>query len=265
MTDETKGGALVEHRQDQTRELAAPANAGNILAMVLEAARDPNIDAAKVETMANLAMRMKDREQEEQFNRDKIAALMEMPSIAKNGAILNKQGGVQSRYSKWEDIHRIVKPILERHNLAISFNVGHSGQMVTVQPILSHRNGYVEKGGEMVLPIDTTGSKNGTQGAGSAASYGKRHTAKAMLNIVEHGVDDDGQSAGGGSADPYDMLTDAERRLVDEGRREASGGLESYAAWFKALPPDQRGLLAYNKGANGVSWHDQNKALAEKV
>lgn len=250
------------------RELApegADANSANILAMIMQAARDPTIDAAKVETMANLAIKLQDRERETAFNRDKIAALMEMPSIAKNGAILNKAGQIQSRYSKWEDIHWIVKPILERHNLAISFNVGSSGQMVTVQPILSHRNGFVEKGDHMPLPIDTTGSKNGTQGAGSAASYGKRHTGKAMLNIVEHGVDDDGQAAGGGSTDPYAMLTPDERGLVDKGRLIAADGMDAYAEWFKGLPADQRGFLAYNKAGNGMSWHDQNKDLASKV
>lgn len=244
---------------------AADANSANVLAMVLQAARDPEIDAAKVETMANLAIKLQDRERETEFNRDKIAALMEMPSIAKNGAILNKQGGIQSRYSKWEDIHRIVKPILERHNLAISFNVGSTGQMVTVQPILSHRNGFVEKGDHMPLPIDTTGSKNGTQGAGSAASYGKRHTGKAMLNIVEHGVDDDGQAAGGGSGEPYAMLTQDERNLVDHGRLIAADGMDAYAEWFKGIPADQRGFLAYNKAGDGMSWHDQNKDLASRV
>ena len=254
---------IVEHAPE-SRALAIP-QSSNVLAMVLEAARDPNIDAAKVETMANLAMRMQDREREEQFNRDKIAALMDMPSIAKNGAITNKQGGVQSRYSKWEDIHRIIKPILERHNLAISFNVDHTGQMVTVQPILSHRNGYVEKGGNMVLPIDTTGSKNGTQGAGSAASYGKRHTAKAMLNIVEGGVDDDGVAAGGGSSDPYEQLTPDERQLVDDGREAAAEGVAAYEAWFKALGPQQRGFLAYNRAGASGTWHDQNKGLAAQV
>jgi len=117
----------------------------------------------------------------------------------------------------------------------------------------------------MQLPIDTTGSKNGTQGAGSAASYGKRHTAKAMLNIVEGGQDDDGQSAGGGSADPYDLITDFERELVDEGRRVASEGSAAYEAWYKGLETAKRGFLAYNRSGNGMTWHDQNKSIAAAV
>lgn len=239
------------------RELSAT-TAGSVLAMVLEAARDPTIDAAKVETMANLAMRMQDRELEAEFNRAKIAALMEMPSIAKNGAILNKQGGIQSRYSKWEDIHRIVKPILDRNGLALSFNVGNvvaAGTiMVTVQPILQHRNGFKEIGAEMALPIDTTGSKNGTQGAGSAASYGKRHTGKAMLNIVEHNEDDDGQAAGNGPA--RRPLTEVQEILIADGNMAARKGAAAYEQWFRERTPAERGWLAME------GYHDELKLAA---
>jgi hypothetical protein len=156
-------------------------------------------------------------------------------------------------------------PILKKHGLVISHEIGHSGQMVTVRPVLAHVNGHVEKGGEMLLPIDTTGSKNGTQGAGSASSYGQRFTTIKMLNIITHDEDDDGRAAGGSASDPYELLTDPERELVDKGRRVASDGMDAYAAWFKELPADQRGFLAYNKGGNGKSWHDQNKDLASKV
>lgn len=259
MSEENKGLAL--HEPQSQALSVADSNSANLLAMVIEAAQNPEIDAGKMQAMANLAIQLQDRERETEFNRDKLAALMEMPSIGKRGEIQNKNGGVQSRYSKWEDIHKIVNPILQRHKLALSFNVGNVGQLVTVQPILSHVNGYVERGGEMALPIDTTGSKNGTQGAGSAASYGKRHTAKAMLNIVEHNEDDDGQRAGG-PVGGYDALPKDRRQLVDEGRSKTAGGSAPYAEWFKALPKEQAGWLAYNEAMPGVTWHQQNKSAA---
>jgi len=240
-----------------SRQLAT-ATAGSVLAMVLEAARDPNIDAAKVETMANLAMRMQDRELEAEFNRAKIAALMQMPSIGKKGEIRNKEGKVQYSYSKWEDIHRIIKPILDSHGLALSFNVGNvvAGQntLVTVQPILQHRNGFKEVGGEMSLPIDTTGSKNGTQGAGSAASYGKRHSAKAMLNIVEHNEDDDGASAGNGPT--RRPLNELQEILIADGNAAAKKGAASYEQWFKERSAAERGWLAME------GYHEELKQAA---
>lgn len=210
-----------------------------MFAGLVELAKNPDVDADKMGALADLQLKMLNHKQQEEFNRDKIAALLEMPTISKAGAIKNKAGAVQSRYARFEDIHRAVVPILRRHNLVISFNVGNSGQMVTVQPILSHANGYVEKGSEMALPIDTTGSKNGTQGAGSAASYGKRHTMKAMLNIIEDGEDNDGQGAGV----KYIEKADWQEELIDEGRKAALGGIASYEAFFKGQSAMRRGYL----------------------
>jgi hypothetical protein len=190
-------------------------------ASLVEMAANPDVDPMKVKALADLQMQMLDYSKQEEFNKAKIAAIMEMPEIDRRGAIKNRAGDVQSRYSRFEDIYRAVKPVLARHGLAISFNVGNNGQMVTVQPILSHTNGHVEKGEFMSLPIDTTGSKNGTMGAGSAASYGKRHTMKAMLNIVDQGTDDDGRGAG------------KWQELYDAAITAAEFGTVAYERWFK--------------------------------
>lgn len=237
-----------------------------LLRDIVQASRDPAVDAAKTTALANLAMQMQDREAERRFRMAKHKALLQMPKITKNGAITNKQGLVQSRYSKFEDIHKVVTPILAEHNLIISFNVGHEGQMVTVQPILSYSDGdyaFEEKGGEMVLAVDTTGSKNATQGAGSAASYGKRHSMKAMLNIVEDNEDDDGQQGAGVGG--YEALPQDRKDLIDKSRQEALRGTESYAAWFKALTPEERGFLGFNYSETGATWHEQNKLAAAAV
>jgi hypothetical protein len=127
--------------------------------------------------------------------------------------------------------------------------------MITVQPILSHVNGYVEHGGAMPLALDTSGSKNGTQGAGSTVSYGKRFTLKAMLNIVDAGVDDDGQSAGRGGAEH-----DGADPLYIEAGNAASCGLDAYRRWFKeTITAADRLKMDQNK------WHDHFKAVAERA
>lgn len=218
-----------------------------MFASLVELAKDPQVDPAKMTSLVDLQMKMMDYTKQEEFNKAKIAAIMEMPAIGKRGEIRNNAGKVQSRYSRFEDIYRIVKPILQRHGLAISFNVGNSDKMVTVQPLLSHTNGHVEKGEFMSLPIDTSGAKNSTQGAGSASQYGKRYTMKAMLNIVDEGADDDGKGAGG---DP----------LYEEAQAAASCGMAAYARWFKEdIDTTKRAKLV----ANG--WHDKFKELADKA
>lgn len=232
-----------------------------ILYDIVQASRDPAVDAGKTTALANLAMQMQDREAERRFRMAKHKALLDMPSIAKNGAITNKNGGVQSRYSRFEDIHRIVTPILAANNLILSFDIGHEGQLVTVQPILAYSDGelaFEERGGHMVLAVDTTGSKNATQGAGSAASYGKRHSMKAMLNIVEDGEDTDGRANVGG----YDTLPDTFKALIDRARSAAQEGTDGYAAYFKELSAEDKGFLAFNRTEGGETWHEQNKRNA---
>jgi len=252
---------------DQSTELTtteggavAPVTSQNLLGLIVQAARDPSIDADKMKTLAELATGMQDREAERRFRMAKHAAVQEMPSITKRGSIINhKTGALQSRYSKFEDIMAVVKPILDRHKLIATFNVDHQGQQITVQPILSYADGelaFEERGGHMVLAIDTTGSKNATQGAGSAASYGKRHALKAMLNIVEAGEDDDG---GGANELPPEALD-----LIDRARTAARGGTEAYRKFFaEEITKDDRTFLAEVTGPNGKPYHDTNKESAK--
>lgn len=261
MTDETESTELAT-----VERVPAQQQALQLLHDIVAASRDPAVDAGKTTALANLAMQMQDREAERRFRMAKHKALLAMPKITRNGAILNKNGQVQSRYSRFEDIHAVVTPILAEHNLILSFNVGHEGQMVTVQPVLAYSDGdlaFEERGGEMVLAVDTTGSKNATQGAGSAASYGKRHAMKAMLNIVEDREDDDGQQGAGKGG--YDALPQEKKDLIDTARHEALLGSESYAAWFKSITAEERGFLAFNMTESGETWHEQNKRNAAAI
>lgn len=237
-------GTAIAHREPESQ---------NMLAMIRDAATNPQVDAQKMVTLADLAIKLQDRERQEVFRKDFVAALLEMPSISRKGAILDKARNVQSRYSKFEDIHRVVTPILAAHNIVISFEVGQAGNQITVRPVLTHRNGYQEKGDAMPLQVDTTGSKNATQGAGSAASYGKRHSIKAALNIVEHNEDDDGQAAGGPAGRP---LSEAEELIVADGNAAARKGAASYAEWFNAQPTATRGYLVTS------GRHDEMKRAA---
>lgn len=256
MTEQTKD--LVD--QAATEVVADDTVSANTLLLdVIKLSMDPTVDGEKTTALANLAMKMQDREAERRFRMAKHNAISQMPSISKSGAVINhKTNMVQSRYSKFEDIDRVVRPILQANRLILTFNVNHEGQMVTVQPLLSYSDGemaFEEKGGEMVLAVDTTGAKNATQGAGSAASYGKRHSMKAMLNIIEDGEDNDGQ---GGVE-----LTEDHKKLIEEGRNKAREGTDAYKEWFQGLDQGQQGFLGYTPGPDGVAFHQRNKEAAQ--
>ncbi len=233
-----------------------------MFSQIMEAASNPAVDASKMTALVDLQLRMMDRQKEEEFNRDKVAAIIEMPAIRRDGRIVipakgNEPERVQGRFVKYESLQAVIDPILAKHNLILTHHIDSNGTMLTVQPILSHTNGYVEKGGAMPLPLDTSGGKNNTQGAGSSVSYGMRYTATAMLHIRIHGIDDDGTGAGDGSAE--DRMTTDQKALVAAGRDHATQGSKVYGEWFAGLTAAQKGWLAYEP------YHGQNKHAAELV
>lgn len=232
------------------------------LQLLREALTNPDVQPEKAVAMAELMFKLEDRDARAAFIAAKVRAISEMPHIGKDG----KNTHTGNAYATWERMQPIITPVLMRHGLVLNFDIGHEGPRVSVAPILSG-HGWEERGSAIVLPADVGKGRNDVQAVGSSVSYGKRYAAMAMLNLIARGLaeDDDGQAGGGTPADPYDALTGDERTLVNEGRQRAADGMDAYAEWFKGLPADQRGFLAYNKAGNGMSWHDQNKDLASKV
>ncbi len=228
----------------------AVVTANDFLAMVVAAAKDNSIDAEKMRAMATLAMDMQKHQLEmdklarqEQFNRDLNAAIDEMPVISKTGRIIipGKNGEadrVQGTYARFEDLNRIVKPILQRHNLTISFTPGGSDTRVTIGTVIRHANGIVKEYEPLPLPFETSGSKNNVQGVGSSISYGKRYAMCAVLNITVEAEDDDG--SGGGRVMPEERVN----LVIEEATAHYDDG--DYTEWFKTQSPKDRAWLVTN-------------------
>lgn len=199
------------------------------MAMLREALTNPDVDPAKAVAMADLMERMEDRELRAQFNRDKIAAIRAMPAIYQRGK------SDKHRYAKFEDLHRACMPVLAAHGFTLDFRVGSEGNNITVQPVLRHDNGLVEEGGVMKGPPDTGPGRSAIQAVGSATSYLKRHSMKAILNIIEDGEDNDGALREGS------QLNDRQERLVTDAQEAFDNG--RYADFYGQLPPKDKALL----------------------
>ena len=232
--------------QGQGRALADPAESqsGNLLAQIIAAASNPDVDPAKMETMSNLALRLQAHEQQQQFNRDLNLAILEMPVISKDGKIeIRKEGRlIQSTpFARFEDIDRIVRPIAARHNLTYSFRPGGNlKEGLTVECIIRHANGHVENGGPLPLPLENSGSKNGVQGVGSSITYGKRYALCAAFSIVTEGLDNDGH----GKHSEVSLPHEREALVLGEAERAAAAG--GYAAYFATQSPRDRAWLVQN-------------------
>ena len=196
----------------QRQESAPIVQAGEsatILQVIQRAAADPQCDIEKMERLMAMHERMQARNAEAEFNAAMASMQSEMPSIAERGAItVNNQ--TRSKYATFEDINDIVKPIMQQFGFAVSFRVETVQAGMSVTGILMHRAGHREQT-TMLLPLDSSGSKNAVQALGSSVSYGKRYVLCALLNITTRGEDDDGNAA----VPQKKMVTPAQAKQLD--------------------------------------------------
>lgn len=180
----------IAHRQDTPAAVIQPAGeSATILQVIQRAAADPQCDIEKMERLMAMHERMMARNAEAEFSAAMAEMQCEIPSIAERG-----KGHGTIRYATLEDINDVMKPIMQRYGFAISFKVENHQGGINVTGILMHRAGHREQT-TMLLPSDTSGSKNAVQAVASSVSYGKRYVMCAMLNITTRCEDDDGYAA----------------------------------------------------------------------
>lgn len=179
----------IQRIEPQEQNVAVLSESATILSVIQRAAADPQCDIEKMERLMAMHERMQDRQAESAFNAAMAAMQCELPSIAERG-----KGHGSIKYATLEDINDVVKPIMQKHGFAVSFQVEHHQGGINVTGILMHAAGHREQT-TMLLPSDTSGSKNAVQAVGSSVSYGKRYVMSALLNLTTRGEDDDGYAA----------------------------------------------------------------------
>jgi len=165
-----------------------------LIHIIERAARDPSVDIDKLQRLMDMQERITARNAETAYAAALSAMQPDLPVITERGKIDIGRGKPQS-YALWEDINETIKPVLAKHGFSLSFRTGQEDGKISVTGILSHRQGHSERT-TMLLPTDTSGSKNAVQSVGSSTSYGKRYTAAALLNLTSRGEDDDGVAGG---------------------------------------------------------------------
>lgn len=174
--------------QQQTNAPALTTESQAVLSMIERVVLNPEADMDKLDKMLDMQERILNRNAKQAFTADLAAMQAELPLVAKRGT-----GHNNAKFAKLEDINEAIRPTLQKYGFAVTFRVKQNDNRLLVVAILSHREGHSEET-ELVLPLDTSGNKNGVQAVGSTVSYGKRYALCALLNIST-GDDDDGASA----------------------------------------------------------------------
>ena len=172
----------------QNNQVAVVSESSAVLAVIARAASDPTVDMDKLERLLDMQERIMNKQAETEVNAALAAMQADIPSVAERGT------GHNIKYATLEDIVDVVRPIMNQYGFAVSFSVEQAEKTITIIGELVHKGGH-SKQTKMILPHETSGSKNAVQAIGSSVSYGKRYVLCAMLNIATRGEDDNGYAA----------------------------------------------------------------------
>lgn len=170
-------------------ELVKQENTG-MLAIISNAV-DKGLDVNALDKLLSMQERIMKKNAEIAFNNAK--SRLNFPQIVARSEIRHN-GKLISKYAKYEEIDKIVRPLYSKEGFSVSFDTVMVEGKELIRGKLCHTDGHFETA-EMTLPLDTGGAKNNVQAIGSTLTYGKRYVLCMLLNIVVTGEDDDAQGA----------------------------------------------------------------------
>jgi ERF superfamily protein len=218
-----------------------------MLSTIIALAKDPSVDVEKLQALLAMQERMEVRQAEVEFNQALARLAGQMPRIKKNGRVELGPGKGSYPFAKWEDIDRIIRPLMDAEGFTLSFTsqprTAEGGGLI-VTGILKHRQGH-SLSASMPLPLDTGPGRNNLQAGGSTLSYGKRYCAEMLLNIVREGEDDDGAKGG---AEP---ISDEECAELSRGLTETKSSIDGFLRYMgvAAIPDIQKRDLTAARNA----------------
>lgn len=239
---------------------------GALLNTVMQLAKDPTIDAEKLREIRLTVNEARASAKEEEFSRDKAAAVRAMPIIRKDGRIViagknNEPDRVQGHFERWPDVQRAVTPHLTANHLTLTHRVTGAEGRIVVTAILRHDNGFTEESGEMPLPLDTSGGKNNVQGSGSAQSYGMRYSTRAILGLQFEPGHDDGNLI----ALPDEPLNDQQERRVKEAEMLFASDPQQFEDWWAKLQPQDKAWMIQTGRYALITGREAGRLIAAPV
>lgn len=222
------------------------------ISMFERLARDPGVPVEKLAELVALQERVLARQAKAAFEVAFADMQSDLPIIAELGRT------DKGTYARYEDIVKIVRPILKAHGFSLRFSTEwpETGG-IRVTGILTHIGGHAERS-TFHGDADKSGSKNEIQAQGSTTSYGRRYTTLDLLGIATE-RDDDAEAAGRKSQQKEpDGFADW---LIDLGVVAEDGLKALEAAWEQSKSDYKRYLIA---SPGGKSRWEQMKRVAAK-
>jgi len=190
----------------ETQAVEIPA-ASNMLRLIAEAARDPNIDVTKMERLFAMHKELAAEQRRESFDIALAGVQSQLPQFGKTSKAKN------SMYASLEDIDRITKPLLTAAGFSQTCTEESSTETTATFVFTLSREGH-EKSVRKTFSIDRAAKNRegnsirpAIQDDGSTISYATRYLLKMILGIVEKDADTNGESA--------ELITDEQAKTID--------------------------------------------------
>ena len=230
-------------RRADTAPVLADSRPDTLLAAIVQLARDPAVDPAKISAMLDMQERLERRQAEIAFTHALQAAQREVPRVVKHGVInMGEKGRIP--FAKWEDVDTVLRPVMDRNGFTVRFDMQpRDGGGGVVTCYLQHIGGHCVTA-TISLPTDTGAGRNNLQAQGSTLSYSKRYLVEMLFNIVRENEDDDGRAGG---AKPITMAQAAEiKGLLVETKSDEVQFLRYFSADSVTLLDDKQYTAAIN-------------------
>lgn len=149
------------------------------VAQMIQAVIDKGISAENVtvmERLVELYERMQVKDAEKQFNAAFVALQSDLPVIVASSVIPNR-----GKYEKFEDVMRVVSPLLVKHGFTVSFSMDFREGRVLETCHLKHVGGHSQSNS---FAVRTGKADTDTQADCKAATTAKRNALLNCLNIV---------------------------------------------------------------------------------
>jgi hypothetical protein len=162
---------------------------------LMEALTDKAIPAEKLKLILDARAATLQAEAKEAFDLAFAAFSAELPQVERDGMVeLIRQGESKGRYpfTTIEAMDIVIRPLLAKHGLSISFASRDDKDSVTITGTLSG-HGW-ERTSTYTLPPDVGPGRNPLQARGSSRRYANRYITDELCNVVRKGKDDDGRA-----------------------------------------------------------------------
>lgn len=175
---------------------------------------------------------------------DLIEVQKAIPTIAKTSK------AVYGNYANFDDIIKIVRPLLNEHNFVLiqktQTQQGEQFTSIGIVTELIHVSGEKITSDPFIVPLQSEKGKSLAQTAGSILTYAKRYSLCALLGIAT-GDDTDGnymnQQQQGNNNYQNAQLTP---QLEQNARNCASQGFQVYESFFNQLSKPEKAALIYS-------------------